>query len=216
MHTQVFQYQTGRLDAADAAELGASFHTLQPSAYKDGAFRLRRYSTFRYCRRSGDIRLQANSQFVQGEDLNAFQGNVARTYDDLTAQTVASNGFAAMMRRFAEKADLPEQAHIEVHQMRIVAKNGAQAAESTPEGIHQDGFDRIGVFTVARHNAEGGELYLWQNKDDAEPVAACTQQAGDFCVLNDKALWHSASPVCAADAASQGYWDLFVLTVNRA
>lgn len=216
MSNASFEYGLGRLQAAGAAEqLAVSFHTLKPSEYKDGSFRLRRYSTFDYRRSSGEAVLQANSQFVQGDDLNTFQGNVARTYDDLIDDTIASEGFAEMMRCFAEEADLPEQTKIEVHQMRIVAKNADQAAESTPEGIHQDGFDRIGVFTVARQNAEGGDLYLWRNKNDAEPLASCTPQAGDFCVLNDKLLWHSASPVRSADAAEQGYWDLFVLTANR-
>lgn len=210
-----FEYTTGCLTVSEAADLQPSFHTLTPSAYKDGAYRLRRYSKFRFRQSDGRIELQANSQFVQGDNLNRFQGNVARTYDDLTADTIASAGFAAMFRRFAATAGLPEQAEIEVHQMRIIAKSAAQAAESTPEGIHQDGFDRIGVFTVARHNAEGGELYLWRNPDDAAPLAACLPQAGDFCILNDSLLWHSASPVNTRSEAEAGYWDLFVLTANR-
>lgn len=210
-----FQYTTGCLTASEAADLQPSFHTLAPSAYKDGAYRLRRYSKFHYRQSDGLIELQANSQFVQSGDLNRFQGNVARSYDDLTADTIASAGFAAMFRRFAETAGLPEQAEIEVHQMRIVAKNAAQAAESTPEGIHQDCFDRIGVFTVARRNAEGGELYLWCRRDDDTPLAACLPQAGDFCILNDRLLWHSASPVSTRSEAEAGYWDLFVLTANQ-
>lgn len=119
-----------------------------------------------------------------------------------------------MMALFADYADLPENVEIEVHQMRIIAKSAAEAAVATPEGVHQDGFDRIGVFTVARHNADGGELYLWQNQNDNETLAACTPQAGDFCVLNDKSIWHSALPVAAIEEDQAGYWDLFVLTAN--
>lgn len=210
-----FEYTTGCLTPAQAADLQPSFHTLTPSAYKDGAYRLRRYSKFRYRQSSGHIQLQANSRFVQSDKLNRFQGNVARSYDDLTADTIACAGFAAMFRRFAESAGLPDEAEIEVHQMRIIAKSAGQAAESTPEGIHQDGFDRIGVFTAARHNAEGGELYLWRSPEDAAPLAACLPQAGDFCVLNDRLLWHSASPVHTRSEAEAGYWDLFVLTANQ-
>lgn len=47
-----------------------------------------------------------------------------------------------MMASFADYADLPENVEIEVHQMRIIAKSAAEAAVATPEGVHQDGFDR--------------------------------------------------------------------------
>lgn len=73
----------GQFSAEAAQQLGQSFHTLKPSQYKDGAYRLRHYSKFDYQRSSGNIELQAGAQFVQSSDLNRFQGDITRTYDDL-------------------------------------------------------------------------------------------------------------------------------------
>lgn len=210
-----FVYRMGKLPSETAQDISRSFHTLQPSEYKDGAYRLRRYSKFGYQRSSGNINLHAGAQFIQSSELNRFQGDIARTYDDLTDETLASKGFAEMAAAFADYADLPENVEIEVHQIRIIAKTAAEAVEVAPEGVHQDGFDRIGIFTAARHNTEGGELYLWNNQHDKQTLAGCLPQAGDFCVLNDKTIWHSASAISAADPNEAGYLDLFVLTANR-
>lgn len=212
----VFLFDTDHLNESCVASLAPSFHTLKPSAYKDGGYRFRRYSRLQYQQESGEITLLENHGFVQSSDVNQFQGNVERTYDDITDETIHSKGFTAMFAAFADMAELPKQVEIEVHQMRIIAKSQDEIAESTPEGIHQDGFDRIGVFTVARHNVEGGELFVWNDVADAKPVYACTPAAGDYCVLNDKRVWHSASAVQTADENDVvGYWDLFVLTANQ-
>ncbi|WP_274584704.1 2OG-Fe dioxygenase family protein [Neisseria leonii] len=208
-----FLWRTGRLNADGLPAVGASFDTLRPSAYQDGGYRLRRYSKFAYRRGSGQLRLLPNSGFIQSSELNRFQGGVARTYDEITEETFSAPGFAEMFAAFAQTASLPENTVIEVHQMRIIAKPTGEAAPATPEGIHRDGFDYVGVFTVARRNTQGGELFVWHRPDDAQPLAACLPEAGEYCVLNDRAVWHSASPVGAADSGS-AYWDLFVLTVN--
>ena len=67
---------------------------------------------------------------------------------------------------------------------------------------------------MTRQNVVGGELLLWENKTDDKPLAKLTPERGDFCVLNDKTLWHSAGNV-APKTDGKAYWDLFVLTANR-
>lgn len=212
-----FLHHSSRLDLADKAladfdVLKASFESLEPSNYKDGSYRLRRYSRFCFDKNTNTITLQPQVAFVQDDSLNQFQGNVARTYDDLTAKTYNSLSFAKILQIFADTTDLPAQSLIEVHQMRLLAK-GADSI-TTPEGIHQDGFDYVGVFTVARYNATGGKLLLWQDKTDNTPIASQDAQAGDFCIVNDKVLWHSATNLHTIDDGI-GYWDIFVLTAHN-
>lgn len=208
-----FSYETGQLSLDPNAALSASFDTLTPSTYKDGSYRLRRYSCLDYDQNKKTATLKQAKAFVQSDNLNEFQGNVAREYDDLTDASLACDDFVAMVDAFAKTADLPDICEIEIHQMRIIAKDGEALA--TPEGIHQDGFDYVGVFTIARQAMSGGHLMLWQNKNDSTPLATLDPQAGDFCVLNDRTLWHSASSVARQDDRA-GYWDLFVLTANKA
>lgn len=208
-----FSYQTGKLPIGADNAVVNSFDSLTPSQYKDGSYRLRRYSNFDYNQDNKTVQLRANEAFVQSDELNQFQGNVARQYDDLTADTINAPEFIAMLDAFCKSADLPSSSKIEIHQMRIIAKDNADAV-ATPEGIHQDGFDVVGVFTMARQNVKGGELMLWQHKTDDKPLATLVPERGDFCVLNDKTLWHSAGNV-TPKTDGKAYWDLFVLTANR-
>lgn len=210
IHTPL-TYHIDTLPLTSVSAMLASFDTLTPSDYKDGSYRLRRYSVFEYDRQAHKLVKQANTAFVQDDSLNEFQGNVARHYDDLTDATITDVDFGRMMATFAKVTNLPPLSQIAVHQMRILAKDADNNAVATPEGIHQDGFDYVGVFTMARHNVTGGELFIWQNKTDDAPMAMFDPSAGDFCVINDKQLWHSAGDVTPKQSG-QGYWDLFVLT----
>lgn len=211
--TQPFTYHIDHLALSEQSPMVASFDSLTPSAYKDGSYRLRRYSVFHYDKLAKMVSKQPHEAFVQDDSLNKFQGNVTRDYDDLTDATIADAEFIAMLDAFATTANLPDVSKIAIHQMRIIAKDCDANAVATPEGIHQDGFDYIGVFTTRRHNVAGGELYVWQDKTDAVPIATLDPKAGDYCVLNDKQLWHSAGDVAPAQAG-QGFWDLFVLTAH--
>lgn len=214
-----FSYQVHRLDLSDASfgdfhKVAQSFDTLKPSTYKDGGFRLRRYSRFDYDPSKQALTLKKNSAFVQGDDLNQFQGNVARTYDNLTADTYQSQAFVGLVQDFIKTTNLPAHSEIEVHQMRIVAKDGNTSAAAAPEGIHQDGFDYVGIVTIARSNVLGGELMLWHDKTQAKPIATLSPEAGDVCVVNDQKLWHSASDICLSETGT-GHWDLFVFTAHK-
>lgn len=213
MSTTQFSYLIDNLNVSSDDAVVHSFNTLTVSPYKDGQYRLRRYSCFSFNRENHDIVLTTNDGFVQSGQFNEFQGGMLRSYDDLTEATFQSPLFIDMVSKFAEIARLPQLVKIEVHQMRIIAKESADAV-ATPEGIHQDGFDFIGVFTINRHNVKGGDLLLWQNKHDDEPLTVLSPMVGDFCVLNDKLLWHSATNVVPLEQGT-AYWDLFVMTANQ-
>lgn len=210
-----FLYQLGNLNLTPSSDNAViwSFDSLKPNEYKDGNYRLRRYSSFDYCRTNKQITLKAKKPFVQSDKLNQFQGNVARVYDDITQATINHPDFVAMLNTFACIGNLPEQSQIDIHQIRIIAKDNQEAIAS-PEGIHQDGFERIGMFTISSQNVIGGELLVWQDKNSPNPLITLKPHAGSFCILNDQILWHSAGDVTANDKTQDAYWDLFVLTVN--
>lgn len=209
-----FTYSRGHVSAAALADLTPDFDSLQPSDYADGSYRLRRFSTLAYDRANKVVDLLPAHDFVQGDDINHFQGNVQRHYDDLLDSTWRSAGFVELVDAFAEAAELPERTTFEVHQIRVVSHAG-EIAETAPEGVHQDGFDRICIVTLARVNTDGADLMLHQAQD-APALVTLAQQPGEYLVLNDSLLWHSATPVAGLDAGRPAYWDAFVLTANRA
>ncbi|AKG19693.1 hypothetical protein AAX09_01275 [Moraxella bovoculi] len=194
------------------APLRTDFDSLTPSLYKDGSYRLRRYSKFTYNQDSQDIELIRGSQFVQSSELNKFQGDVVRQYDDVSDELLQTEGFLTIVDTFAKQGGLPNHATIEVHQMRIVSKDPAKPTITTPEGLHQDGFDRIGMFTVSRQDVEGGDLCAYQTNDPDSMLVRLPSETGVYCVMDDSKLWHYANEL--STTGESGFWDLFVLTAN--
>lgn len=203
---------TGNLLTDIIAPLRTDFDSLTPSLYKDGSYRLRRYSKFTYNQDSQDIELIRGSQFVQSSELNKFQGDVVRQYDDVSDELLQTEGFLTIVDTFAKQGGLPNHATIEVHQMRIVSKDPAKPTITTPEGLHQDGFDRIGMFTVSRQDVEGGDLCAYQTNDPDSMLVRLPSETGVYCVMDDSKLWHYANEL--STTGESGFWDLFVLTAN--
>lgn len=210
-----FTFTAGRISDAALADLVPDFATLGPNEYADGAYRWRRFSEFGFDRSSGIVEHRPTHDFVQGDDVNHFQPGVKRHYDDLLDTTWDTAGFAELFAAFAEAAGLPERAAIEVHQLRVISPDPGHVALTAPEGVHEDGFDRIAMLTVARENSTGADLSLHESRD-AEPFATFRSAPGQYLVLNDRRLWHSADPLVALDEGRPGYWDCFVLTANLA
>lgn len=202
-----------QLSATHAHAMQADFDTLKPSEYKDGGYRLRRYSTFEYDKNTRNLHKNPPKAFVQSDTLNTFQGNVARQYDDLTDSLWQSDAFLAMIDTFAEQGGLDDVSHIEVHQIRVRSTSNTEPTLTAPEGVHQDGFDRIGMCIINHHNIEGADLLVYDNKTDTTPKAVVKPSAGAFCVLDDSVLWHDATPIISK-TDGEGYWDLFVLTAR--
>ncbi|ANB92383.1 hypothetical protein MOVS_01635 [Moraxella ovis] len=194
------------------ASLRSDFDSLTPSLYKDGSYRLRRYSKFTYNQDSQDIELIRGSQFVQSSELNKFQGDVVRQYDDVSDELLQTEGFLTIVDTFANQGGLPNDATIEIHQMRIVSKDPAKPTITTPEGLHQDGFDRIGMFTVSRQDVAGGDLCAYQTNNPDSMLVRLPSETGVYCVMDDSELWHYASEL--STTGESGFWDLFVLTAN--
>lgn len=209
-----FTYTQGRLSDAALADLAPDFESLEPSEYADGSYRLRRFSRLTFDRPSRTVELRPNTEFVQGDDLNRFQGNVARRYDDVLESTWKSAGFAEMCATFADAADLPAHVDLEVHQMRVRSTAPDDVVEAAPEGVHQDGFDRISMFTIAREHTVGPELRVHEGREEA-PIVDEVPQAGEYTILNDRELWHSAGQVVSDAPGAEGHWDLFVLCAHR-
>lgn len=202
-----FLLQLGQLSNESVNGLTSSFTNLPKSNYLDGAFRLRRFSHFTYVR--DKVCELPQKAFSQGSDINTFQGDVAREYPAIEADVVSSEAFSEMFKNFKDMTEIDDDTTIEVHQMRILG-NKNSATEAAPEGVHQDGFDYLGVFVIERHNIQGGEICVHPNKEQ-QPIFKHAFDKGEFVVLNDKRFWHSAQSLAAVND-ELAYMDVFVLT----
>ena len=110
---------------------------------------------------------------------------------------------------YAQK--LPEfpEAEIGVHQIRTIC-SPENIGNPAPEGIHQDGTDLIGIFSVARKNIQGGETHLYTAKKE-KPVFSKVLNPGEILLVNDHEFFHFTSPI-KPQTDGLGIRDVFVLT----
>lgn len=206
--TDSFYLELGQLTTDSVNHLSPSFDHLPANPYADGEFRLRRYSRFTV--EQGSLHRLPSQTFVQDKSINHFQGNIVRSYEEIDENIVVDRGFIELFEHFQKMANVADSTPIEVHQLRIFADH--KSAEVAPEGIHQDGFDRIGIYVMQRHNIEGGSINVHLSKNSTALISHDFDK-GEFVVLNDRKFFHSAEPIRPIDG-SLGYMDIFVLTAN--
>ncbi|QWV04710.1 2OG-Fe dioxygenase family protein [Pseudoalteromonas shioyasakiensis] len=184
-----------------------SFANLPANPYADGEFRKRRYSVIKVV--DGELKLQPTKAFVQDDSINTFQGNVERTYENLEDSLLATDGMKQIVNQFRDMTGISDDRNIEIHQFRMLAIDSDTPA--APEGVHQDGFDHVCVCGVSHENLEGGELLVYEHQQ-AEPCFKMEIKDGMFALINDREVWHNATPMNKLDASKEGYLDCFVLT----
>ena len=87
-------------------------------------------------------------------------------------------------------------------------------AQLSPEGPHQDGYDYVGMFSVSRHNIEGGDLMAYVSGDEF-PMITHVLEPGQFVILNDVEMLHDGAPIKRIDESEESYMDIFVFTGRR-
>ena len=168
---------------------------------------MRRYSVIKQI--DGELQLQPTQAFVQDDSINQFQGNIERSYENLEASLLATDGMQHLVNQFIEMSGIPKDSEIEIHQFRMLAIDAD--TPPAPEGVHQDGFDHVCVAGVSHSNIQGGELLVYETRD-AEPCFKMEIKDGMFAVVNDRQVWHNATPMNKIDSSQVGYLDCFVLT----
>ncbi|KZN31447.1 2OG-Fe dioxygenase family protein [Pseudoalteromonas luteoviolacea] len=183
------------------------FTRLPDNPYADGAFRKRRYSVLKF--QDNTVSIQPTKAFVQDDSINNFQGNIERVYENLETELLQSEGFKQLLAEFKVMTGISDERDIEVHQFRMLAIESD--TPPAPEGVHQDGFDHVCVCGVSHENIAGGELLVYEHKE-AEPCFKMEIKDGLFALVNDREVWHNATPMNKLDADKVGYLDCFVFT----
>jgi hypothetical protein len=207
-----FLYTFATFPAEGLADLDSSFAGLPLDPYIEGKFRLRRFSHF-----TGPadrlVRLK-HTAFYQSQAVNRYLGGVKREYAELEDALIALPAFRALIAEYHEFLRLdPATTELGVHQIRIRCTPD-QVGDPAPEGIHQDGFDYVGIFCVARDNLVGATTELYRPKD-APPIFRRELSPGEAVFVNDREVFHYTDPV-RPRAGGEGHRDVFVITADRA
>lgn len=202
-----FAFATRRLDELLEPALAGSFDRMPVDAYITGTFRTRRLSRFRL---ADDALVHLpHGEFMQSSYVNRLLGNIRREYAELEDGLVDLPAFQRLLRVYAAFFAIGPETVMGVHQIRIRC-SAAESGHPAPEGIHQDGFDHLGIFCVTRVAVAGGETRLYRDPQ-GEPVFARELEPGDAVFVNDRVLYHYTSPL-QPRGADEGHRDVFVVT----
>lgn len=183
------------------------FAHLPVDPYIKGRYRLRRLSSFRI---SGNelIKLPHGCLF-QSKDYNPLAGDLNREFAELDDALIALPEFKKLVLEFSDRCKLKSGVSLGVHQIRTTC-SPQNFGNPAPEGIHRDGCDCIGIFSVNRHNILGGETHLYVARRE-KPVFKKILHPGELLLVNDREYLHFTTPVKPL-TEGKGTRDVFVLT----
>jgi hypothetical protein len=155
-----FDYKLQMLAGLDKASFEPFFANLPVDPYIQGHFRRRRFS--RFTGRPESLERLEHKYFVQSAQVNKLAGGVKRDFPELDDRLAELPDFQRLIAAFIDFSKIdPLVCEMGVHQIRIIASRDEQG-EPAPEGIHQDGFDYVGIFCIKRHAISGGETHLYR------------------------------------------------------
>ncbi len=200
-----FAFSLHRL-AIDTGAFAPFFARLPIDRFIDGRFRRRRLSRFRG---AGDFVHLPHAAFMQSDYVNTLLGNIQREYDELEDALIVHPAFRALLRSFAGFFATSEDTVLGVHQIRIVCAHD-QSGEPAPEGVHQDGFDWVGIFCIARVDVVGAQTQLFDDRAQP-PIFSKALAPAEAVFINDRRIFHYTTPVTPS-GPDQGHRDVFVIT----
>jgi hypothetical protein len=202
-------YVLEMLTAIKVDGIKRSFTNLPEDPYLEGNYRFRRLSHFKV---SGDRLIKLpHRRLFQSKQYNPLLGDVVREYEELNDELIQLEDFQRLIWEFFQFCQVCSTSNeIAVHQIRTTASL-QKLGNPAPEGIHRDGVDVVGIFSVNREGIGGGETHLYASKDDDNPAFSKVLNPGEFLVFRDDQYFHYTSPVNAI-GDEQGVRDVFVLT----
>ncbi|MBL1202155.1 MAG: 2OG-Fe dioxygenase family protein [Nostoc sp. ZfuVER08] len=183
------------------------FSNLPIDPYIKGNYRSRRLSRF-IVAEDKLIKLPHGFLF-QSKDYNPLLGDIKREFAELEDALIELDIFRNLVLAFHDSCKLHPEAEIGVHQIRTICSPD-NLGNPAPEGIHQDGTDFIGIFSVDRDNIQGGETHLYAAKKE-KPVFSKILNSGELLLVNDHDFFHFTTPI-KPEIPAQGSRDVFVLT----
>ncbi|MBW4495648.1 MAG: 2OG-Fe dioxygenase family protein [Oscillatoria princeps RMCB-10] len=183
------------------------FADLPADPYVKGKYRWRRLSRFQI---SGNELIKLPHGYLyQSKDYNPLLGDVKREFAELDEALIALDEFKKLVFEFSDYCKLAPGVEIGVHQIRTTCSPN-NFGNPAPEGIHRDGCEFIGIFSVDRQNIQGGETHLHTAKKE-KPIFNKILNPGELLLVNDREFFHFTTPIKPV-ADAEGTRDVFVLT----
>ncbi|QIR39779.1 hypothetical protein HCG51_25770 [Tolypothrix sp. PCC 7910] len=183
------------------------FNDMPIDPYIKGNYRSRRLSRFTIT--EDKLIKLPHGHLFQSKSYNPLVGDIKREFAELDDALIELDIFKNLVLAFTDSCKLHPEAEIGVHQIRTTCSPD-NLGNPAPEGIHQDGTDFIGIFSVARDNILGGETHLYTAKKE-KPIFNKILYPGELLLVNDHEFFHFTTPI-KPEMPAPGTRDVFVLT----
>ncbi|MBD2343054.1 2OG-Fe dioxygenase family protein [Anabaena subtropica] len=202
-----FLFALKKVNSLELGDFQPFYNNLPVDPYIKGNYRRRRLS--RFIVTGNQLIKLPHGYLFQSKDYNPLLGDVKREFAELDDALIELDSFRSLVLAFSDSCKLHPEAEIGVHQIRTTC-SPESFGNPAPEGIHQDGTDFIGIFSVDRDNIQGGETHLYTAKKE-KPVLSKILYPGELLLVNDHDFYHFTTPI-KPQIATQGIRDVFVLT----
>jgi len=158
-----------------------------------------------------NIEIIGNLKFYQSEDYNSYNGEKIRDYENIDMRVLKNSTFVNLVYIFLDNVKLHIKDpidFIQVHQIRVYANQ--DNINLTPEGIHKDGFNIIGIACISRENVSGAITQIFDNSKNL--IYNIQLQEGEMAIINDNKLYHNVTELNLCDKNKEGFRDIFVFT----
>jgi hypothetical protein len=202
-----FQFKLRKVSSIVPVGFKPFFNNLPIDPYIKGKYRSRRLSRLMFA--GEELIKLPHGYLYQSQKYNPLLGDIKREFSELEDELVQLDIFQQLVMAFADFCNLHPEAEIGVHQIRTSCSPN-NFGNPAPEGIHQDGADFIGIFSVDRDNIQGGQTHLYAARKE-KPVFNKILEPGELLLVNDRDFFHFTTPIKPL-TASPGTRDVFVLT----
>lgn len=206
-------YVVETLNTLDLEWIEIYFDNLPVDPYIAEGYRFRRLSSFKII--DNHLVQLPHTSLFQSKEYNPLVGDVVREFAELEQTLIELPDFQTIVLEFFEfgrqcsSVNRIKANEISVHQIRTIA-NSKVIGHPAPEGIHRDGVDLIGIFSISRDRVAGAATSLYQSQD-GEPIFTKILNPGEFLIFSDRDFFHFTSSI-KATTAEIGTRDVFVLT----
>ncbi len=170
--------------------------------------RFRALSRF-YIKRNKIIKLP-NVSLKQPHSSNALFGELPRQFNDLDPDLISSFSFKSIFSVMLADFKLNDLSEYEfwVHQIRTKINNSDENSLITPEGIHRDDAEKVGIICVDRSSIKGALNRFYKEKKENTLFHECYLENGEYLVFDDNKMWHDVSQATALN--SNAYRDTLI------
>ena len=159
--------------------------------------RLRRYGRMRAEPGPAGVSLAAlpAAPFQQSADLMPLYGGQARAFAPIDAEVLASTTLRTIVSGDAILAGAvtgKSRFLVGIHMIRVRADVG-DCSMVTPEGIHRDGHNFIGMHLISRDACAGGDSVI--HHPGNRVTRLCLTEPGESILLDDQRVWHQVEPI---------------------